>query len=191
MGVGLTSDSGYFYFFDPANIELVIKVLNGCGLNGHNHPEIRGRPDQCRRETDGNGYPDRDIKALHERRRHSLRAHAGHIGVGNLSLVCVRGFRALHPLTAAGSLSCRRPNGRINEKWTERPEPSPVALRLDRGRDPRGDPRRRRPVVRGHRDSAPDLRPTVHTHIKEIHKKLDVHSNGPAAALIRGLEKQG
>ncbi len=32
---------------------------------------------------------------------------------------------------------------------------------------------------------------TVHTHIKEIHKKLDVHSNGPAAALIRGLEKQG
>jgi len=32
-GIGLTSDSGYFWFFDAANIEVVIKVLNGCGLN--------------------------------------------------------------------------------------------------------------------------------------------------------------
>ncbi|HTY40330.1 MAG TPA: helix-turn-helix transcriptional regulator [Thermoanaerobaculia bacterium] len=32
---------------------------------------------------------------------------------------------------------------------------------------------------------------TVHTHIKEIHQKLDVHSNGKAAAVIRGLETQG
>ena len=31
--VKLTGDSGYFWFFDPANIELVIKVLNGCSLN--------------------------------------------------------------------------------------------------------------------------------------------------------------
>ena len=28
---------------------------------------------------------------------------------------------------------------------------------------------------------------TVHTHIKEVHRKLEVHSNGRAAALIRGL----
>lgn len=28
---------------------------------------------------------------------------------------------------------------------------------------------------------------TVHTHIKEVHRKLDVHSNGRAAALIREL----
>jgi DNA-binding CsgD family transcriptional regulator len=28
---------------------------------------------------------------------------------------------------------------------------------------------------------------TVHTHVKEIHRKLNVHSNGRAAALIRGL----
>lgn len=28
---------------------------------------------------------------------------------------------------------------------------------------------------------------TVHTHIKEIHRKLEVHSNGRAAALIRSL----
>lgn len=31
--VQLTSESGYFWFFNPANIEVVIKVLNGCGLN--------------------------------------------------------------------------------------------------------------------------------------------------------------
>jgi PKD repeat protein len=34
-GVELTSDSGYFYFFNAANIEIVIKVLSGCGLNNH------------------------------------------------------------------------------------------------------------------------------------------------------------
>jgi streptogramin lyase len=32
-GVALTSDSGYFWFFEAANVELVVKVLNGCGLN--------------------------------------------------------------------------------------------------------------------------------------------------------------
>jgi len=31
-GIGLTDDSGYFWFFDPANIEVVVKVLDGCGL---------------------------------------------------------------------------------------------------------------------------------------------------------------
>ena len=30
---GLTSDSGYFWFFDDANVELVIKVIDGCGFN--------------------------------------------------------------------------------------------------------------------------------------------------------------
>jgi hypothetical protein len=33
--VGLTADSGYFWFFDPANIEIVVKVLGGCSVNGH------------------------------------------------------------------------------------------------------------------------------------------------------------
>jgi len=28
--VPLTTDSGYFWFFDPNNVELVVKVLNGC-----------------------------------------------------------------------------------------------------------------------------------------------------------------
>lgn len=28
-------DTGYFWFFDPENVELVVKVLDGCALNGH------------------------------------------------------------------------------------------------------------------------------------------------------------
>jgi len=31
---------------------------------------------------------------------------------------------------------------------------------------------------------------TVHAHVKEIHQKLGVHSNGRAAAIIRRLEYQ-
>ena len=31
--VEFTSDSGYLTFFDPANVEVTAKVLNGCGLN--------------------------------------------------------------------------------------------------------------------------------------------------------------
>jgi hypothetical protein len=33
--VGLTSDTGYFWFFGPTNVELVIKVIDGCPVN-HN-----------------------------------------------------------------------------------------------------------------------------------------------------------
>jgi hypothetical protein len=32
--VSLTNDTGYFWFFDPANVELVVKVLDGRGING-------------------------------------------------------------------------------------------------------------------------------------------------------------
>lgn len=31
--VQLTSDTGYFWFFNASNVEFLIKVLNGCGLN--------------------------------------------------------------------------------------------------------------------------------------------------------------
>jgi CSLREA domain-containing protein len=34
-GTRLTDESGYFAFFDPSNVELTVKVLNGCGLGGH------------------------------------------------------------------------------------------------------------------------------------------------------------
>ncbi|HEX3555996.1 MAG TPA: right-handed parallel beta-helix repeat-containing protein [Thermoanaerobaculia bacterium] len=33
QGVELTPDSGYFWFFDRANVELTLKVLNACSLN--------------------------------------------------------------------------------------------------------------------------------------------------------------
>ena len=33
-GIGLTSNSGYFWFFEPANVELVVKVLDGCSVGG-------------------------------------------------------------------------------------------------------------------------------------------------------------
>jgi len=33
QAVKLTADTGYFTFFDPANVEVVLKVLNACGLN--------------------------------------------------------------------------------------------------------------------------------------------------------------
>jgi hypothetical protein len=35
QAVPLTSDTGYFWFFDPANVELVVKILDGRGLNNH------------------------------------------------------------------------------------------------------------------------------------------------------------
>ena len=35
MAERLTARSGDFWFFEPANIELVVKVLDGCAINGH------------------------------------------------------------------------------------------------------------------------------------------------------------
>jgi ELWxxDGT repeat protein len=33
--VALSADTGYFWFFSPANVEAVVKVLDGTGVNGH------------------------------------------------------------------------------------------------------------------------------------------------------------
>jgi len=33
--VPLSDNSGYFWFFDPSNIELIVKVLDGHAVNGH------------------------------------------------------------------------------------------------------------------------------------------------------------
>ncbi len=33
LGVPITDDTGYFYFFDEDNVEVVVKVLDGCGRN--------------------------------------------------------------------------------------------------------------------------------------------------------------
>ena len=33
--IELTADTGYLWFFDPENVEMVVKVLNGCGITQH------------------------------------------------------------------------------------------------------------------------------------------------------------
>ena len=33
--MGLTNDTGYFWFFDPTNVEVIVKVLEGCTTNSH------------------------------------------------------------------------------------------------------------------------------------------------------------
>ena len=33
--VPLTGDTGYFWFFSSTNVEIVVKVIDGCGLGGH------------------------------------------------------------------------------------------------------------------------------------------------------------
>ncbi|HEX5714729.1 MAG TPA: choice-of-anchor Q domain-containing protein [Thermoanaerobaculia bacterium] len=35
QAIQLTDESGFFTFFDPSNVEMTVKVLNGCGLGGH------------------------------------------------------------------------------------------------------------------------------------------------------------
>ena len=35
QAVSMTADTGYFWFFDPANVEVVLKVLDGRGVNNH------------------------------------------------------------------------------------------------------------------------------------------------------------
>ena len=44
----LTGDSGYFWFFNAINIEVVVKVLDGCGI-GDALLGVRGWPDERRR----------------------------------------------------------------------------------------------------------------------------------------------
>ncbi len=35
MVPGATNESGLFWFFDDDNWEMLVKVLDGCGTNGH------------------------------------------------------------------------------------------------------------------------------------------------------------
>ena len=35
QAVAVTPDSGYFWFFDPDNVEVLVKALDGCAVNGH------------------------------------------------------------------------------------------------------------------------------------------------------------
>ena len=35
QAVAITADTGYMWFFNQENIEMVVKVLNGCGITQH------------------------------------------------------------------------------------------------------------------------------------------------------------
>jgi len=35
LAVPFTADSGFFYFFDPLNVELLVKMVNACSFNNH------------------------------------------------------------------------------------------------------------------------------------------------------------
>jgi hypothetical protein len=52
--VALTDDTGYLWFFSSDNVEIVVKVLDGCGLNGHYWVFAGGltNVDVCLRVTD-------------------------------------------------------------------------------------------------------------------------------------------
>ena len=41
----LTAETGDFWFFEPANIEMVVKVLDGCRENGHRWVLMSGLTD--------------------------------------------------------------------------------------------------------------------------------------------------
>jgi len=44
--VPFTTDSGSFYFLDPTNVEVNVKVLDGCGINGYFWVYAAGSTDQ-------------------------------------------------------------------------------------------------------------------------------------------------
>jgi hypothetical protein len=52
--VRLTDDTGYLWFFSPDNVEIVVKVLDGCAINGHYWVFAGGltNVDDCLRVTD-------------------------------------------------------------------------------------------------------------------------------------------
>ncbi len=68
MAERLTARSGDFWFFEPANIELVVKVLDGCSINGHRWVVMGGLTDVgveiTVRDTGGVGCCGEDVSEL-------------------------------------------------------------------------------------------------------------------------------
>ena len=79
MGVGLTGDSGYFWFFDAANIELVVKVLDACTLG--NFWVFAGGLTNVGVTLIRRGHADGRLENVQQSDRHPLRASAGHQGI--------------------------------------------------------------------------------------------------------------
>ncbi len=80
QGVALTSDSGYFWFFNSANIELVVKVLDACTVNDHFWVFAGGltNVDVVMTITDTETGAQRTV---HQSARNGLPAVAGHVRV--------------------------------------------------------------------------------------------------------------
>ena len=80
-GVGqantLTGDTGYFTFFNPGNVEMLVKVLNGCGVNSRFWTFAGGLTERQRRH-DGDRRPDRGRPDLHEPAGDPFPADPGH-----------------------------------------------------------------------------------------------------------------
>ena len=84
-GTELTSDSGYFYFFNAANIEIVVEGAQRLRLQ---QPLLGlcGRPDERRSHPDGAGHAERLREDVLQSARNRVPARAGHVGVRDLSL---------------------------------------------------------------------------------------------------------
>ena len=75
--VPLTDLTGNFWFFDPANVELVVKVLDGCAAL-RLLLVLLGRPDERRGDDQRPRSRDRPVPELLEHVRNRLRADPGH-----------------------------------------------------------------------------------------------------------------
>ena len=79
----LTARSGDFWFFDPGNIELVVKVLDGCSIK-RSLLGVCHRSDGCGGDDDGSRARKRPREELDEPPGHAVRADQGNAGVRHL-----------------------------------------------------------------------------------------------------------
>ncbi len=84
--IPLTADAGYFWFFNSANIELVVKALNACSLNPPRLLGLRRRAHERRGHSDGDGHAEGLVEGLHQSARDGVRADPGHLRVRYMPL---------------------------------------------------------------------------------------------------------
>ena len=76
--VKLGDQSGYFWFFNPANVEVLAKVHNGCGAQPRPLLGLRGRADQPRGEAARHRPAAQPGARVREPARHPVQADPGH-----------------------------------------------------------------------------------------------------------------
>ena len=114
--INLTGETGAFWFFSPSNVEIVVKVLNGCGLNSHYWTFAGGLTDVnvvlTVTDTQTGGGED-----LYQSPGNSLRADPGHERICDMSVEerLVQGRKAQSTVCAA----------RLRGAATKRTIPSP------------------------------------------------------------------